>query len=270
MRDSCMRLVCSGAVNSILRSLTLSGKMETGNIHFSSPIRLGGGKTFRRHHETWKHYTRSICRERPKKTGNKYRISDLSSLPNCSLGVAVLGVCDQGKLLRIVVQGKVKVRFRFLGRRWIKHTINGRVISLYIPYFGARLGILEVSSKFDMDFGFKQDREGQSGETVEKSLASLGGVSIQESEVNAIQSAMGSDNPEVGTEALTRVVREVLEKVFKASLEKTREMVQGRCMDYGKKRYRSPSRLEPQSAKRVKSQQSVNLRRVSETVDFKY
>ena len=33
------------------------------------------------------------------------------------------------KLLGIGVQGKVKVRFQFLGKICIKHTINGRVIS---------------------------------------------------------------------------------------------------------------------------------------------
>ncbi|KAH1072998.1 hypothetical protein J1N35_025326 [Gossypium stocksii] len=39
--------------------------------------------------------------------------------------------------------------------------------------------------------------------------------------------ALSSDDPKVGIEALTRVVREVLEKVFEASLERIGEMVQG-------------------------------------------
>ncbi|KAK5846137.1 hypothetical protein PVK06_002408 [Gossypium arboreum] len=113
--------------------------------------------------------------------------------------------------------------------------------------------ILEVSSKFDMDSGEKQDHEGQSSETLEELSASLEHVSVQESKVNAVPPASGSDDPKVGTEALTQVVREVLEKVFEASLERTRKMVQGRCVDCGKKRDRSPSRLEPRSTKHVRS-----------------
>ncbi|KAH1121357.1 hypothetical protein J1N35_004517 [Gossypium stocksii] len=77
-----------------------------------------------------------------------------------------------------------------------------------------------------MNSGDKQDREGQFGETLEESLASSGRVSVQESEINAILPAASSDDPEVGTEALTQIVREVLEKVFEASLERTRWMVQ--------------------------------------------
>ncbi|KAH1121388.1 hypothetical protein J1N35_004548 [Gossypium stocksii] len=66
-----------------------------------------------------------------------------------------------------------------------------------------------------------------------------------ESKVNVVHSTTGSNNPEVGTEALSRVVREVLEKVFKASLERIREIVQNTCVECGKKRDCSPSRLEP-------------------------
>ncbi|KAH1046900.1 hypothetical protein J1N35_037684 [Gossypium stocksii] len=83
-------------------------------------------------------------------------------------------------------------------------------------------------------------------------------VSIQESKVNTVSPATGNDNTKVGTEALARIVREVLEKVFEASLERNRELVQSRCVDYRKKRDRSPSRLEPRSAKCVKLQLSVS------------
>ncbi|KAH1122056.1 hypothetical protein J1N35_005216, partial [Gossypium stocksii] len=63
------------------------------------------------------------------------------------------------------------------------------------------------------------------------------------SKANAILLVAGSNNLKVGTEALTRVVREVLEKVFEASLERIREMVHGRCVDCQKKRDCSLLRL---------------------------
>ncbi|KAK5844989.1 hypothetical protein PVK06_001139 [Gossypium arboreum] len=107
-----------------------------------------------------------------------------------------------------------------------------------------------------MDSGDKQDRKGQFGETLEESSAFLGHVSIQE--VNEVPLASGSDDLKVGPEALTRVVREVLEKVFHASLERTREMVQGRCADCEKKIDHSPLRWEPRSAKRFRSQWNVS------------
>ncbi|KAH1031638.1 hypothetical protein J1N35_043812 [Gossypium stocksii] len=75
--------------------------------------------------------------------------------------------------------------------------------------------ILEISSKFDMD-------------------------------------PKGSDNPELGTEALIQLVKEVLEKVFEASIKGTSEMFQARCIDCREKRDNSPPRLEPQSAKCVR------------------
>ncbi|KAK5771218.1 hypothetical protein PVK06_047404 [Gossypium arboreum] len=86
-----------------------------------------------------------------------------------------------------------------------------------------------------MDFDGKQDCEDQSSETLKESSASLVRVPVQESKVNAVLLASSSDNLEVGTKALTQFVREVLEKVFEASLKRNRE-------------------LEPQFAKRVKMQ----------------
>lgn len=79
-----------------------------------------------------------------------------------------------------------------------------------------------------MDSGDRLKREDQFGETLEESSALPRRVLVQESEVNAVSLALGSDNPEVGTEALTREVREVLRKVVEAILERNREMVQGR------------------------------------------
>ncbi|KAH1121705.1 hypothetical protein J1N35_004865 [Gossypium stocksii] len=48
---------------------------------------------------------------------------------------------------------------------------------------------------------------------------------VQQSEDNVILSTLGIDNLELGTEVLTRVVREVLEKVFEAKLGKHGELV---------------------------------------------
>ncbi|KAH1082983.1 hypothetical protein J1N35_022744 [Gossypium stocksii] len=105
-----------------------------------------------------------------------------------------------------------------------------------------------------MDSDCKQDRESQSSEILEKSFASPGVMFVQESEVNAVLPALGSDNSEVGTYASTQVMREVLKKVFDTSLERNRELVQGRCVDCGKKKDCSPLRLEPQSTKRIRTQ----------------
>ncbi|KAK5826010.1 hypothetical protein PVK06_020913 [Gossypium arboreum] len=77
-------------------------------------------------------------------------------------------------------------------------------------------------------------------------------VSVQESEVSAISLTSGTDNLERGIEVLTWVAREVLEEVLEARIRETIETLQARCLDYGKKRFCSPSRLEPHSAKRVR------------------
>ncbi|KAH1098412.1 hypothetical protein J1N35_015333 [Gossypium stocksii] len=51
-----------------------------------------------------------------------------------------------------------------------------------------------------------------------ESFASPGDVFILELDVNASLLTMGSDNLELGTEALTRVVREVLEDVLEVRI----------------------------------------------------
>ncbi|KAH1072287.1 hypothetical protein J1N35_024615 [Gossypium stocksii] len=73
------------------------------------------------------------------------------------------------------------------------------------------------------------------------------------SEVAVVSLATGNDNPEVGTETLTQMVREVLQKVFDTSLERIREVVHGRCEECGKKRHCGSLGPEPQFAKYVKS-----------------
>ncbi|KAH1031550.1 hypothetical protein J1N35_043724 [Gossypium stocksii] len=74
-----------------------------------------------------------------------------------------------------------------------------------------------------------------------------------ELEVHVSPPTLGSYNPELGTEALTLVVREVLEGVFEARIRETSGTLQARCMDCGRKRDRSSPRLEPYSAKHVRT-----------------
>ncbi|KAH1097709.1 hypothetical protein J1N35_014630 [Gossypium stocksii] len=62
----------------------------------------------------------------------------------------------------------------------------------------------------------------------------------------------GSDNPKLGTKALTQIVREVLEEVFEARIREISETLQGKSNDCRKKIDRSSPRLEPRSMKHVK------------------
>ncbi|KAH1083135.1 hypothetical protein J1N35_022896 [Gossypium stocksii] len=78
-------------------------------------------------------------------------------------------------------------------------------------------------------------------------------VLVQELESNASLPTLGIDNLELNTEALTLVVKKVLEEVFKARIRETSEMLQARCIDCGKKRDCSSFRLEPRSMKRVRT-----------------
>ncbi|KAK5784427.1 hypothetical protein PVK06_038951 [Gossypium arboreum] len=64
---------------------------------------------------------------------------------------------------------------------------------------------------------------------------------------------LGGDNLELDTEALTRLVREVLEGVFEARIGGISETLQTRCVDCGKKRDRSSMGLKSRSVKRVKT-----------------
>ncbi|KAH1031660.1 hypothetical protein J1N35_043834 [Gossypium stocksii] len=63
----------------------------------------------------------------------------------------------------------------------------------------------------------------------------------------------GSDNPELGIEALTRLVKEVPEEVFKAKIKANGGTVQARSVECGKKIDRSPLKREPCSMKHVKT-----------------
>ncbi|KAH1090559.1 hypothetical protein J1N35_017816 [Gossypium stocksii] len=69
-------------------------------------------------------------------------------------------------------------------------------------------------------------------------------MDLKESKANGILPTLGRDNLELGTKALTRVVREVLEQAFKARLERLGGLVQSRCVDCGKKGERSPPSWE--------------------------
>ncbi|KAH1056854.1 hypothetical protein J1N35_034919, partial [Gossypium stocksii] len=63
---------------------------------------------------------------------------------------------------------------------------------------------------------------------------------VQETEVKVSPPTSGSDNPELGTEALTRLVREMLEEVFEAKVKVNSETLQARCLECNKKRDRNP------------------------------
>ncbi|KAH1055192.1 hypothetical protein J1N35_033257 [Gossypium stocksii] len=54
-------------------------------------------------------------------------------------------------------------------------------------------------------------------------------------EVNLSLPTLSSNNPELGIEALTQVVKEVLEEVFEARIREISETFQARCVDCGKK-----------------------------------
>ncbi|KAH1098527.1 hypothetical protein J1N35_015448 [Gossypium stocksii] len=103
----------------------------------------------------------------------------------------------------------------------------------------------KVSHMKNMDFEDEHDYK--------ESFTSPERKTIQELKGNTSLSTLGSDNPKLGTEAITLVVREVLERVFEARIRKTSETLQARCMDCGKKRDRSSLRLEPRFAKRVRT-----------------
>ncbi|KAH1121390.1 hypothetical protein J1N35_004550, partial [Gossypium stocksii] len=63
----------------------------------------------------------------------------------------------------------------------------------------------------------EMDSEGN--QDCDESFTPLEGETVQEPVVNAILPASSNDNPEVGTEALSRIVREVLEGVFEARMK---------------------------------------------------
>ncbi|KAK5825920.1 hypothetical protein PVK06_020803 [Gossypium arboreum] len=71
---------------------------------------------------------------------------------------------------------------------------------------------------------------------------------VAEMEVRVSLLTMSSDNLELGIEALTRLVREVLEGVKEIG-----ETLRARCVDCKKKRDHSSLRLKPGSMKHVKT-----------------
>ncbi|KAK5835799.1 hypothetical protein PVK06_011507 [Gossypium arboreum] len=82
------------------------------------------------------------------------------------------------------------------------------------------------------------DSEGKQGR--EESPVSPEHEMVQEIVVKESLPTSGNNNPELGTEALTRMVREVLEEVFEARVKAYSETVQARCLKYSWKRDRSP------------------------------
>ncbi|KAH1083229.1 hypothetical protein J1N35_022990 [Gossypium stocksii] len=127
-----------------------------------------------------------------------------------------------------------------------------------VLYSDCVLGIGSLSSicfclhlyKIDIDFEGKRD--------CEESSVSLGHVSLQKSKGNVILLILGIDNPKLDTEALTWVVKEVLERVLEVRIKGTSETFQVRSVDCRNESDWSPPRLEPHSAMPVTTHLSGN------------
>ncbi|KAH1031621.1 hypothetical protein J1N35_043795 [Gossypium stocksii] len=63
----------------------------------------------------------------------------------------------------------------------------------------------------------------------------------------------GTSNPELGTKALARLIREVVEEVLETKVKEISETFQARCLECKKKRDHSSLRTEPHSVKHVKT-----------------
>ncbi|KAK5772099.1 hypothetical protein PVK06_048369 [Gossypium arboreum] len=70
---------------------------------------------------------------------------------------------------------------------------------------------------------FLNPNVGLGKQNCEEQSVSLRRVSVQELEDSAILPTWSSDNSELGNEALTRVVMEILEKVFEARIRESSE-----------------------------------------------
>ncbi|KAK5836014.1 hypothetical protein PVK06_011751 [Gossypium arboreum] len=75
---------------------------------------------------------------------------------------------------------------------------------------------------------------------------------VQETVVKVSLPTSGNNNPEVGMEALTRLVREMQEEVFKARIKAYGETLQAKRLECSTKRD-SPLKQEPRSVKGVKT-----------------
>ncbi|KAK5845774.1 hypothetical protein PVK06_001996 [Gossypium arboreum] len=79
-----------------------------------------------------------------------------------------------------------------------------------------------------MDFEGKQGRK--------ELLVSSKHEMVQETVVKVSQLTSGNNNPELGTEALIRLVKEVLEEVFEARVKAYGGALQARNLEYSRKR----------------------------------
>ncbi|KAK5835965.1 hypothetical protein PVK06_011692 [Gossypium arboreum] len=75
---------------------------------------------------------------------------------------------------------------------------------------------------------------------------------VQETLVKVSPPTSGNNNPELGTEALTQLAREVLEEVFEARVKAYSETLQARRLECSRKRDHSLLKQEPRFVKRVK------------------
>ncbi|KAK5775464.1 hypothetical protein PVK06_043359 [Gossypium arboreum] len=76
---------------------------------------------------------------------------------------------------------------------------------------------------------------------------------VQETVVKVSPPTSGNNNLELGMEALTRLVRKVLEEVFEARVKANGETLQARRLECSRKRDHSPLKQEAHSMKRVKT-----------------
>ncbi|KAH1106620.1 hypothetical protein J1N35_010388 [Gossypium stocksii] len=113
--------------------------------------------------------------------------------------------------------------------------------------YGLAVYLLAVSLNTQRVMGEYAQLSSVGKQDFEELSTSLKREIVQELEVDAILPTSGSNNPELGTDVLTQAVRKVLEKVLEASLERNRELIEGRCKDCGKKRDRNSPKLEPHS-----------------------
>ncbi|KAH1122203.1 hypothetical protein J1N35_005363 [Gossypium stocksii] len=74
---------------------------------------------------------------------------------------------------------------------------------------------------------------------------------------------LGSDNSELGTEALAELVRKMVEEVLKTKVKEIRETLQAGCLECKKKDDPSSGRTEPCSVKHVKWLGALGSRRRS-------
>ncbi|KAH1056803.1 hypothetical protein J1N35_034868 [Gossypium stocksii] len=102
-----------------------------------------------------------------------------------------------------------------------------------------------------MDSNGKQGRE--------ELPVSLEHENVWETKVKVSPPTAGNDNPKLGTDALTRLVRKVLEVVFEPRVKANDETIQARCLEFSKKRDHSLLKQEPHSRYKTSLVETVEV-----------